>query len=157
MCILLSILDVLFENFEFVIYVSPNGELTVRVRPIRKAARLKILDENQEEILAMVTISADKKRIFSVQPIDSKGRPAAIDGVPVWTVSPEGGVTLFPSSDGLSCEVVWLAPKQGQVLTVKADADLGTGVKEITGTADIETLTAEAVAFNLSVGEEQDV
>lgn len=105
----------------------------------------------------MVTISSDKKRVFSVQPVDAKGRPAAVDGIPSWDLAAPGGVTLFPSADGLTCDVVWLEPKTGVVLTVKADADLGSGVREIVGSVDIQTLTAEAVGFTISTGPEMDV
>lgn len=122
-----------------------------------RAVRLRILDELQQEITTMVTISADKKRTFSVQPVDSKGRPAAIEGIPVWDLAAPGGVTLFPTPDGLACDVVWIEAKQGIVLTVKADADLGAGVREITGSVDIETLGAEAVGFAISTGPEVDI
>jgi len=125
--------------------------------PKKSAVRLKILDEFKKEITSMVTISSDKKRVFSVQPVDSKGRPAAIEGIPEWNLSTPGGVSLFPSADGLSCEVVWVEPKTGIVVTVKGDADLGAGVKEIVGTVDIETLGTEAVSFTISTGEEVDV
>jgi hypothetical protein len=108
------------------------------------------------EANSMVTINADKKRKFTVSPVDARGRVARIDGIPEWSVTPQGGVSLFPSADGLSCDVIWLAPLAGQVLTVKADADLGSGVKEITGTADIETLGTEAASFQMTVGEEED-
>jgi hypothetical protein len=151
----LYILRVLFSNFELV--VSAEGsELVIRFRSLYPATRLLIIDENKKEITSMVTISADKKRTFSIQPVDAKGRPAPVDGVPVWAVSPEGGVTLFPAADGLSCDVAWLAPKAGQVVTVTADADLGEGVKTITGTVDVQTLASEAVSFTISTGEEVD-
>jgi hypothetical protein len=120
------------------------------------AAHFVFFDENKKEI-TMITISADKKRTLSVQAVDAKGRPATLDGIPAWAVSPEGGVSLFPAADGMSCDVAWLAPKDGQVVTVKGDADLGDGVKEIIGTLDVKTLSAEAVAFNISAGEETDV
>ena len=128
-----------------------------RPKKTKPAVRLLILDEQQKEIKQMVTISSDKKRTFSVQPVDAKGRPAAIDGVPVWVLAAPGGVQLFPSADGLSCEVAWVEPKTGIVLTVTGDADLGAGVKAITGSVDIETLTAEAVGFAIATGPEVDV
>jgi hypothetical protein len=136
---------------------ATNRELFIRLRFFRDAARLQVLDESRKEIMSMVTINADKKRTFTVAPVDAKGRPARIDGIPEWTVTPEGGVTLFPTTDGLSCDVVWQAPLASQVVTVKADADLGSGVRHITGTADVETLSAEAASFQMTASEESDV
>lgn len=119
------------------------------------AVRLKMLDENKKEITMGLTIAADKKRTLSIAPVDAKGRPAKIDGVPVWDVTPTGGVSLFPSTDGLSCDIVWLDARQ-QVVSVQADADLGAGVKTITGSLDVETLSAEAVGFTINAGPEVD-
>src|SRR5438552_19066961 len=73
-----------------------------------KATKLLLLDENQKEV-SMIVINSDKKRTFSIQPVDSKGRPARVDGIPNWSVSPEGGVSLKPSDDGMKCEVAWVA------------------------------------------------
>lgn len=152
----MSLLKWIFSRFEFVVFVD-ECFLVIRVRPQRRAIRLKILDENNQEITMAVTISADKKRVFSVAPVDSKGRPAQIDGIPEWSVSPTGGVRLFPSTNGLSCEVAWFAPMSGQVVTIKADADLGAGVEEIFGSVDVVTLSAKATGFAVTVGEETDI
>lgn len=103
----------------------------------------------------MVTIRPNSRRTFTVKPVDSQGRSARIDGAPQWSVSPAGGVALAPSVDGLSCLVSYVSALDGQVLTVTGDADLSAGVRKITGTADLQTLPAEAVVFELSVGEEE--
>jgi len=121
-----------------------------------RAKRFKFYNEEGEEI-TMDTISVDNKRTITVQPVDAKGRPAPIDGVPVWTVSPEGGVSLFPSPDGLSCDVVWMGGPMTQTIAVTGDADLGAGVKNIVDFVDIETLASEATGFNISVGAEEPV
>lgn len=144
-----AILDALSWLYRFLAGASPVSG---------PAVRLILYDQEiNQEVTQMVIINPDKKRTFSIKPVDAKGRPAKVDGVPEWTVAPEGGVSLFPSADGLSCDVVWLAPKDGQVLTVTADADMGAGVKHITGTADIQTMTSEAASFEISAGEESDV
>ena len=153
--LLLRILSVFLREFpEYEVRIKREKVGTsICIVGIRRAVRIQILDENEKEI-KMVTISPDMKRVFSIQPVDGKGRPAKVDGVPEWTISPSGGATLFPAPDGMSCEVAWLAVLAGQVLTVKADADLGAGVKEITGSADIETLAAQATTLSVSVGPE---
>jgi len=126
------------------------------VKKSRKAIRFKFFDEKGTELTMQITLAADKKRTLSIQPVDAKGRPANIDGVPVWDVTPTGGLTLFPSNDGLSCDIVWVQGEQDQVVSVSADADLGTGVKTITGTLDVKTLSAEAVGFAINPGPEVD-
>ena len=146
-----------FWDLELVIHRVGNRMQIIRLRRRRYPVRIKILNENGKE-LRMFTINADKKRVFTIKPVDKKGRPASLDlsSVPEWEVDPEGGVELFPSSDGMSCDVVWIAPKTGMVLTVRGDADMGDGVRNITGTADLETLTAEAASFELGASEEVD-
>lgn len=119
------------------------------------AVCLKMFDEMKKEITMGLTIAADKKRTLSISPVDAKGRPAKVDGIPVWEVNPTGGVTLFPTTDGMSCDIVWIDARQ-QVVTVKADADMGAGVKTITGSLDVETLAAEAVGFSINAGPEID-
>ena len=104
----------------------------------------------------MFTIKKGKSRIVSVKFLDADGAEAKVDGVPVWTVSPEGGSTIIVSDDGLTATVKNIAPLKGQVLTLKADADLGEGIKEITASEDFETLSGEAVSVQLSVGPEID-
>lgn len=102
----------------------------------------------------MDKIGPDNKRIYSVAIKDNKGRPAKVEGVPVWTVSPTGGVLLFPAADGLTCEVAWDAPLATQTLKVEGDADLGAGVTLISDTIDIETTPNQAATMTLTAGPE---
>lgn len=51
----------------------------------------------------MVSLSTKQKFLVTLTP------DGAIDGPPTWAVSPSGIVTLAPSADGLSCEVIGLA------------------------------------------------
>ena len=121
----------------------------------RKRLRLVLLAEGVE--ILMDQIGVDKKRVYTVEALDAKDRPALLDGVPTWTVVPTGGVGLFPAPDGMSCEVTWIAPKASQVLTVTADSDLGSGVVQITATAEIQTLDPTATHLVLTAGPEIDL
>lgn len=56
------------------------------------------------------------------------GTPGQIEGVPVWTATPDGIATIVPAADGLSAEVQWAGSALGVVVTSLADGDLGTGV-----------------------------
>lgn len=107
----------------------------------------------------MDTISFNKKRTLSVVAVDSNGVEQQVDGPFVWTVDPTGGVQLFPTPDGKSCDVVNLAPLT-QTVKVEADSDLTAGVTLISNTVEIQTLAAPpppATTINITVGPETDV
>jgi hypothetical protein len=90
-------------------------------------------------------ITVDRKRTYTVRPLNAAMRLAQVlgvpqvDGSPVWTVYPLGGVSLIAAPDGLSCEVIGIIP-QSQTLTVTADADMGAGVSELEASVIIETV-----------------
>ena len=92
-----------------------------------------------------------QKVLLSIQPVDAKGYPAKVDGVPAWDTSDPTVVDIVPSVDGLSCEVFADAPGIAQV-TVQADADLGSGVRTIAGTLDIQVEPGEAVGLTITAG-----
>jgi hypothetical protein len=93
----------------------------------------------EKEVTNMsTTISAAAKRTFTAV-LKDNGVAVSPVGVPVWTVSPEGGVSLFPSADGLSVDVLNLAAGS-QTLTVTADP--GSGVAPLSASVDIQTLAA---------------
>jgi hypothetical protein len=91
---------------------------------------------------------------LSIQPVDAKGQPAPVDGVPVWAVSDEAIAALNPAADGLSCVVVPLVPLSSTFqVRVTADADLGDGTRTLEGSIDLEVGPSEAVALGITVGE----
>jgi hypothetical protein len=95
----------------------------------------------------------DKSLPVSVEFVDAKGNAAKVDGLPQWAVSDESLATLEVAADGLSAVVKPVGPLGSFKLQVKADADLGEGVKEILGELDIEVIGGEAVAVNIKAGE----
>ena len=97
------------------------------------------------------TLSSIEKVSLMIQPVNAKGNPAPIDGVPVWTISDPTVATLTVADDGLTASLVAINPGSVQI-TVQADADLGPGTKLITGTLDVTVTAAEAVAINIIPG-----
>lgn len=99
----------------------------------------------------MAILLATQEVDLAIQPKDKKGNPAQIDGVPAWLSSNPDVVTLVPAQDGLSC-----LAKAGTIgtaqVSVTADADLGTGVKQITGMLEINVAAGEAVSVGVIVG-----
>jgi hypothetical protein len=105
-------------------------------------------DGTSHEAKEMETIRDDQKQTLSIQPIDDKKKPALVDGVPTWASSDETVVTVAAAADGMSAEVVGVAPGTARVV-VTADADLGSGVTPLTGVQEY-TVTAGA-ATTLSI------
>lgn len=66
---------------------------------------------------------------------DAHGRPAAVDGVPVWASSDETVLSVIPAADGMSATVDAVGAGVARI-SVSADADLGAGVSSITGVSD---------------------
>jgi hypothetical protein len=84
---------------------------------------------------------------------DAKGKPAAVDGVPVWTVDSTSVVdTITPAADGMSA-VLHITDNIGAALvTVDADADLGSGVTDVKVSDTVSVIAGDAVAGNFTFG-----
>lgn len=81
--------------------------------------------------------------------MDKKGRPAKVDGAPVWSVDRADILVLTPAADGMSCTITTpdtlpADPTLTAVVTAEADADLGEGVRSLTITGDVEVVGGEA-------------
>ena len=83
---------------------------------------------------------------------DRFGNPAAVDGVPVWSgpTDPSHGV-LEVATDGMSAIFRARGVGQGSV-TVTVDADLGEGIRQVTGILSYTVLAAEATVVGFNVG-----
>jgi hypothetical protein len=103
--------------------------------------------------IRMIQVPVDK--VADCGPIailDAFGNHARVDGVPVWALSDDTGLELVAAPDGMTAQ---LRSTDGAVRTVQvqvtADADLGEGVKTLTGLADIEYVGGEAVMISIPV------
>lgn len=100
--------------------------------------------------MALILTNAQKVAL-SIQPLDQYGNPAKVDGPAVWQVSDPlvGAVTTmgeltaeFVSGEGMGvCQV-----------SVSVDADLGEGVRQITGVLDVQVEPSEAVTVGIVAG-----
>ena len=101
----------------------------------------------------MALLLTDVQKVSaSVNPVDAAGNPGKIDGKPSWSSSDESIATVVASDDGLSAVITAAGPLGTVQIVVKADADLGEGVKEISGTLDIEVQGSEAVSLSVAAG-----
>src|SRR5258706_5801716 len=103
----------------------------------------------------MASITTDQQYLGVTLTItNKKGQPAPVDGAPVWASSDATVLTVTEAADGMSGDIVTVAPGVARV-TVSADADLGSGVTTITGVTEDITVTlgtsAQASVITLSL------
>ena len=92
--------------------------------------------------------------MLSIQPIDAMGQPAPVDGIPTWVVSDPAIANIEVAADGLSAKVIPLVPSSGGFqVQVECDADLGTGVRTLTGAIELSVGPSEAVSIGIAIGE----
>lgn len=115
-----------------------------------------IIDGEKRKVSKMFLKVTQKLPLF-VAFTDAKGNVASVDGAPSWAVSDPSLATLEVGEDGLSAVVVPVGVLGSFKVQVKADADLGEGLKEIIGEMDIDLMGGEAVAVNISAGAPVDV
>lgn len=103
------------------------------------------------------TLPVDKAIGVRVSYVDAKGNPATIDGDVTWGTSDSTIATVQADPDPGQSQKAVVSPvgKIGQVqITATADADLGSGTRELITTMDVTIVAGEAVAGTIEpVGE----
>jgi hypothetical protein len=93
----------------------------------------------------------------SITITDKLGNPAKVDGLPQWAITDASLAELIIAEDGMSATIKPMGTVGAFKVQVKADADLGEGVKEIVGELDVELLAGDAEVINLSAGQPTDI
>ena len=150
MKLFITIPKVVLAYFELILTVD-GTEIVIRRSSRRQAVRFRV-SHNHKELKHMFDIAADTQQVFQIDPVDAKDKLAEVDGDITFSISPEGGATLFPQNGGRSLLIGWQSAMGPQTVTVKGDADLTTGVREIITTFQIQTLANEAVGFRVTPG-----
>lgn len=98
-----------------------------------------------------LTITTEEKIHVKLTPATTGGKPAAVDGAPVWTVV-SGAGTVVPDADGLGAFLLSTDSVDGvdTVFMVDADADLGAGVTDLQDTVTLTTTNAQAKSLGLT-------
>lgn len=100
--------------------------------------------------MAAVTMTSIQQFEITIQPVDAKGKPAPLDGTPIWLTDNSDVFDITPSADGLSCTVKATGiPGVGKI-QVTGDADMGAGVAPIVGLLDCEVTQAPATSIVLT-------
>jgi hypothetical protein len=104
--------------------------------------------------LTMFQIPNDKNLQVSIKPVDAYGVPAKVDGIPVWAVADPATAGIQVADDGMSALLVPSVPLlDGGQLIVEADADMGDGIKTLTGTLEFSVVASEAVGLGIAIGD----
>lgn len=94
-------------------------------------------------------LPVDKQVKISIAIKDKFGNEAKVDGAPLWALSAELGA-LSVAEDGLSATFAPVGSLGACVVQVKADADLGEGVKEILGELSLDLIAGGAEKVELA-------
>lgn len=99
----------------------------------------------------MLQLTDSQKCSLSISPVDAKGQPAPVQGVPTWTSSVAATAVVTADPTGLTAEIVAGTPGIAQV-TVSVIPVGGDGVTPITGTLDVTVTGGEAVTITITAG-----
>lgn len=114
-----------------------------------------VSDKTQPSKVMNIKLTNEQKILVWLQPVTSKGKPVALDGVPEWKVT-AGNCTVRPRADGLACLIISGDEAGDSEITVSADADLGAGVRTISDAIRVTVNGAEAQSLGLATGEPTD-
>lgn len=98
-----------------------------------------------------ITITDEQKVNVTLNPVTGTGKPAKVDGVPTWEVV-TGNSQVTAAEDGLSASLVSADDPGDTDFLVKADADLGEGVTEISDIIRLHVTNAMAENLGLAAG-----
>ena len=123
-----------------------------RARFIRWGVSLPEGQFHLEGDFFMLTMTDTKKVNFTIEAVDIHGHPARVDGVPEWGVSDDKLLSLVVAEDGMSALVLAVGEIGVGQVTVTIDADMGAGVRQITGIRDITIVGGEAASIVMTAG-----
>lgn len=99
-----------------------------------------------------ITINNEQQVVVELHPVTPGGHPAPLDGAPTWTkISGDSEITV--SEDGMSATLVSSDNPGDSEFLVKADADLGSGVVEVSDMIRLSVAGAQAASLGLVAGE----
>ncbi len=105
--------------------------------------------------MTTVQITNAQKIKVTLTPVTPSGKPAKLDGVPTWEKI-DGDSTIEVSDDGLSAELISSDDPGVSNFLVKADADLGEGVEEISATIVLTVVGEKASNLGITVGDPEN-
>jgi hypothetical protein len=97
-----------------------------------------------------ITSTIEEKVYVKLAPKTASGKPATVDGIPVWNVA--SPATVEVDEDGMGAFLVSADTVGSSAWSVEADADLGDGIRTISegGTYTYTDAQAEALGVTAS-------
>lgn len=99
-----------------------------------------------------ISITNEQKVRVTLMPVTAAGHPASLDGTATWEVI-SGNSTVEINADDNSAELISSDDPGDTEILVKADADLGSGVTEISDVIRLTVLGAQAASLGLTAGD----
>lgn len=103
-----------------------------------------------------LTMNTIQQCVLTIKPVDAKGHPAPVDGIPVWLSDNTDVLSLTPADDGLTCVAAAVGIPGTAKVQVSCDADLGAGVTLLVGTLDVSVTAAPATTIVIDPGPPTD-
>lgn len=134
---------------------AKKNKVTVQDKPVKppkgQAVSLgiswgQVVEQNPVE----GRMTSTQQVTLTANPLDKNGNPAKVDGVPEWQIDNPALATVTPASDGMTALVKALGAGSLNVKCI-ADADLGSGIRNIEGTITIDITAAVLEAQTLTV------
>lgn len=97
-------------------------------------------------------ITAEQKLPVTVFVTDKYSNPATLDGLLTWESTNPDLLTVTVLDDATSAELIPVGPAGLVQVIVRGDADLGDGIRPITGLIDIEIIGGEASLMTITPG-----
>lgn len=97
------------------------------------------------------TITNEQKVTATLNITTDSGKPAKVDGVPTWEVI-AGNSTVIAAADGLSAQLISSDDPGDTQIMVRADANIGEGVEEISDVIELSVTGASAKNLGVSLG-----
>ena len=98
-----------------------------------------------------VTITNEQKVNVKLNPTTDAGKPAKLDGAPVWSVV-SGDSTVVVAEDGMSADLVSSDTPGDTTYLIDGDADLGEGKVDVQETITLHVAGANAKNLGVVVG-----
>lgn len=111
-----------------------------------------ITKKRKANIMLQINITNEQQVKVTLNPVTATGKPAKLDGAPTWEVI-SGNATVTPADDGLSADLISADDPGDTDFLVKADADLGEGVVEISDVIRLSVAGAMAANLGLTAGD----
>jgi uncharacterized protein YjdB len=121
-------------------------ELLEAYRCIHVATRITIT-LNKESIMSLV-LTDTQQVVLSINPVDAKGNPGLLDGVPSWSSSDPSKLTVTPAVDGRSAVAAAVGPIGSATVNVVAVG----GGNSLPASLDVSIVVGPIVSLKIEAG-----